>query len=100
MLLVFFFRFYLFIFRQRGREGEREGEKHQCALASCVHHNPGMCPDWELNLGIEPATLWAFGLLARAQSTELYQPGPASGGFTPHSHYSFLPAWSLLLSSL
>ena len=23
-------RFYLFIFRKRGREGEREGEKHQC----------------------------------------------------------------------
>ena len=30
-------RFYLFIFRQRGREGEREGEKHQCAA-------PLMCP--------------------------------------------------------
>ena len=26
----FFLDFYLFIFRQRGREGEREGEKHQC----------------------------------------------------------------------
>ena len=29
----FFFNiFYLFIFRQRGREGEREGEKHQCVV--------------------------------------------------------------------
>ena len=29
--LVIFFRFYLllFIFRERGREGEREGEKHR-----------------------------------------------------------------------
>ena len=27
-------RFYLFIFRQRGREGEREGEKHQCVVVS------------------------------------------------------------------
>ena len=23
-------RFYLFIFRERGRKGEREGEKHRC----------------------------------------------------------------------
>ena len=46
---------FLFIFRERGREGEREGKKHQCVVASrgpptgdqaC---NPGMCPDWESN---------------------------------------------------
>ena len=49
---IFLKRFYLFIFRERGREGEREGEKHQCAVA---YHtpptggNPGMCPHWELN---------------------------------------------------
>ena len=30
------FRFYLFNFRQRGKEGEREGEKYQCAVASRV----------------------------------------------------------------
>ena len=29
-------RFYLFIFRDRGREAEREGEKHQCVVASRV----------------------------------------------------------------
>ena len=46
---------YLFIFRERGREGEREEEKHQCVVASHVAPtgdlapNPGMCPDWELN---------------------------------------------------
>ena len=56
---MFFKRFYLFIFRERGREGEREGEKHQCVVASHVAptgnlvHNPGMC----LRLGIEPVTL-------------------------------------------
>ena len=50
-----FKRFYLFIFRQRGREGEREGEKYQCVVASYVApsgdlaHNPGMCPDKESN---------------------------------------------------
>ena len=42
-------------FRQRGREGEREGQKHQCVVASHMPptgdlaHNPGMCPDWESN---------------------------------------------------
>ena len=35
-LFGFFFRFYLFIFRERGRKGEREGEKHQCVVASSV----------------------------------------------------------------
>ena len=48
-------KFYLFIFRERGREGEREGEKHHCVVVSLVPptgdlaHNPSMCPDWELN---------------------------------------------------
>ena len=32
-------------------------------------HNPGMCPDCELNRG-------TFALQAHAQSTELHQPGP------------------------
>ena len=56
----FFFKFfskdfYLFIFRDRGMEGERKGEKHQCVVASRTPAtgdlacNPGMCPDWELN---------------------------------------------------
>ena len=67
--------FYLLIFRERGREGEREGEKHQCVVASHepptgdMAGNPGMCPDWELNQ--QPSSL-QFG----AQSTEPHQPGP------------------------
>ena len=46
-----FLRFYLFIFRQKGREGET----HQCVVASHMAstgdlaRNPGMCPDWESN---------------------------------------------------
>ena len=38
-----------------GRKGEREGEKHQCVLASHMPpsgdlaNKPGMCPDWESN---------------------------------------------------
>ena len=54
-LFVYFKIFYLSISRERGREGGRKGEKHQCVVASCAPHtgdlprNPGMCPDWELN---------------------------------------------------
>ena len=42
-LILFFKRFYLFIFRERGREGEREEEKYQCVVASCVQ-GPGSKP--------------------------------------------------------
>ena len=65
---------FIYLFLERGREGEREGEKHQCVVASHtpptgdLAHNPGMCPDWELN--------WRpFGSQASAQSTEPHQPG-------------------------
>ena len=70
-----FGRFYLFMFRERGREGEREGEKHPCVVASCAPPtgnlacNPGMCPDWELNRR-------PFGLQVGARPTEPHQPGP------------------------
>ena len=65
----------MFSFRQRGRKGEREGEKYQCVVASCtppagdLAHNPGMCPEWELNR--QP-----FSSQAGTQSTEPHQPGP------------------------
>ena len=74
LLTYFFLRFYVFIFRERGREGEREREKHKCVVASHAFPtgdlacNPGMCPDRESNR--QP-----FGSQARAQSTELGQPG-------------------------
>ena len=50
---------YLSIFRERGREGKIEEEKHQCVVTFCalpsrgLARNPGMCP----RLGIELATL-------------------------------------------
>ena len=66
--------FILFIFRERETEGEREGEKHQCVVASCatppgdMARDLGMCPDWESN--------WRpFSSQAGTQSTELHQPG-------------------------
>ena len=58
MFKHFFKDFIYFIFRERGREGEREGEKHQCVVASCMPptgdlaQNTGVCP----RVGIEPAT--------------------------------------------
>ena len=33
-ILFSFLRFHLFIFKERGREGEREGEKYQCMFTS------------------------------------------------------------------
>ena len=53
----------LFIYFLERREGEREGEKHQCVIASQVvltgdrARNPGMCSHWESNqrpLGSQP----------------------------------------------
>ena len=72
--MCFFLKNILFIFQEKGREGEQEGEKHQCVVAFCtpptedLARNPGMCLDWESNL--QP-----FGLQAHTQSTELHQPG-------------------------
>ena len=66
----------LFIFRKRGREGEREAEKHQCVVASCtpptgdLAHDAGICPDRESNQG-------PLGLQAHTQSTKPHQPGPS-----------------------
>ena len=40
-------------FRERRREGEREGEKHQLVASHMCPkqgYNLGICPDWELNL--------------------------------------------------
>ena len=73
IILFFFKRFYFFIFREKGREGE--WEKHQCVVASWAPPtggdlacNPGMCPDWESN--------WRpFSSQASTQSTEPHQPG-------------------------
>ena len=43
---IFFFFKILFIFRQRGKEREREGEKHQCVVAShsASHWEPDLQP--------------------------------------------------------
>ena len=49
---LFFLKDFINSFLERV-EGEREGEKHQCVVASRtppngdLARNPGMCPDWE-----------------------------------------------------
>ena len=68
-------KIFIYLFLEKGREGEREGERHQCVVAfrtsrtGDLVRDPGICS----RLGIEPATLW---FSARTQSTELHQPGP------------------------
>ena len=69
----------LFIFRKRGREGERGREilmwkknidRLPLAFTPARHQtlNPGMCPDWESNW-------WPFALWDDAQPTEPHQSG-------------------------
>ena len=64
----------MYLFVERGKQGEREWEKHQCEVASCVLStgdlacNLRMCPDWESNW-------WPLGLQVGTQSTEPHQPG-------------------------
>ena len=73
----FLFKDFIYLFLERGDQREKEGEKHQCVVASHVPLtgdlacHPGMCPDWESNQ--QP-----FGLQASAQSTEPHQPGLVS----------------------
>ena len=81
-LLFFFLRFYLFIFRERGSDGEREGEKHWCmrdTLVSCLSltpkGGPGQQPGHVPWPGIER---WPFSSQAGAQFTEPHQPGLTS----------------------
>ena len=53
MYLYLFKKDFIYLFLERGGEGEREGEKHQCVVASHMFptgdlaHNPSMCPDWK-----------------------------------------------------
>ena len=62
------------MFRERGREGEREGEKHPWVVASPepptgdLAPNPGVCPDWESNQLLSD-------LQDDAQPTEPHQAG-------------------------
>ena len=55
-ILWVFKKYFILFFLERRKEGESEGEKHQCVVTSLMPQNgdlacnPGMSPDWELNL--------------------------------------------------
>ena len=72
---IFKKRFYVCTFREMGKEGEREGEKHQCVVAfhapptGDLARNPGLCPDRKLNQR-------PFCSQGGPQPTEPRQPGP------------------------
>ena len=46
---------FIYLFLETGEGRDREGEEHQCMVASHalptagLFHNPGMCSEWELN---------------------------------------------------
>ena len=74
----FFKDFLYYFFREKGREGERAEQKHQCVRnidwLPLVHPQLGTKPatqtlPWQV---MEPVT---FGLQGGAQSTEPHQPG-------------------------
>ena len=107
--IFIFKRFYLFIFRERGKEGK----KHQCVRETwigCLSHahnwGPGPQPRHVPWLGIELATFW-FTESALNQSTEPHQPrqsimftlffsiilgSPSSSFFYFSLFFSILPA--------
>ena len=65
---VSFFIKILFIFREREREGEKDGEKHRYARDTsmgCLSHapnlGPGLQPQHVAWLGIKPVTFWFTG---------------------------------------
>ena len=72
--IYIYFKDFIYLFLERGREGKREGEKHQCVVASHVPPtedlacNSGMGPDWESNQQL-------VGSQACTQATELHQAG-------------------------
>ena len=74
MISLFLSLFKKYLFLDRGREGEGEGENHGCVVASrapllgSLACNPGMCP--RLRINQRP-----FGSQASAQSPEPHQPG-------------------------
>ena len=91
---VLFLRFYLFIFRERGRKKEREG--NQCVAAPCTPYwGPGTQPRHVLWLGIKPATfcfsLWCsihWVTPARAREVFVTEAETFSEGMQPFHRYT------------
>ena len=79
-IVVFFFKDFIYLFfRERGREGQRgrETSMYGC-LSRGSHWGAGLLGTWPATQACaltvpKPVMLW---FTARAQSTELHQPGP------------------------
>ena len=75
-----FKRFHLFICRERGREGEREGKKHLMWKRN-IYWLPLTCPNWRPSLqppgmcSDRESNQWPFSLQNDAQPTEPHQAG-------------------------
>ena len=85
-------RNYLSIFRETGRDGEREGEKHQSLKRSQLGTWPATqacAPDWELIQHLP-------GLQDDAQPTEPHQPGLSSSFTIVSERWAWL-VWLLSL---
>ena len=55
---IFFFKFYLFIYLDRGKGGRKRGRESMCGCLSCAPYwGPGLQPRHVPRLGIEPAAL-------------------------------------------
>ena len=82
LFFSFFKRFYSVIFRERGREGEGDGEKHRCveeSLIGCLSHAPiqasGPQPRHVSWLGIKAVTFQFAGRHPTHWTTPV-RPGP------------------------
>ena len=77
IVFFFFLRFYLFIFREKGREGKKRSKTSMCAcLLQASYWGHSLQPSHVPWLGIQPVTLWFPGPLsihwatiARARTT-------------------------------
>ena len=116
-LVLLFFLKTLFIFRDRGREREEEGEKHRCArgtLTGCLLHIPNRKPGQQPRsvpwLGIKSANLSVvrLALSPLSHTSQGYRLGPYvcvyHKPFDSHCYSSyllfFLTCSSILANSL
>ena len=88
-ILQFLKRFYVFIFRQREREGERDGEKHQCVVASHATLL-GTWPSTQACALTRNRTSDRLVHQAGAECTEPHQPGIALYSFCFFFFFKFL----------
>ena len=81
-IFLFVLRFYLFTFRERGREGEWKGETHQCVRDTWISCLLGT-PNWEPGPQHRPA-LWVGIELAA------FQPALNPLSHTSQGHFIFI----------